>query len=82
MSNLADEIREHMHVHGSDDKHIGRVDRVVGEEIELATLDIETGLKHRYIPIDWVALIEGDKLVLSLTHDDAKARWTDAPRAR
>ena len=76
MSALATDIRPHMHVHGSDDKHLGRVDKVVDDRIELAKLDFETGFKHRYIPLDWVAVIEGDKIVLSLTHDEAKARWT------
>ena len=60
MSNLAADIREHMHVHSSDDQHIGRVDRVVGEKIELAKLDVSTGFKHRYIPLDWIAVIEGE----------------------
>ncbi len=77
MSALASDIREHMHVHSSDDQHIGRVDRVVGEKIELAKLDISTGFKHRYIPLDWIAVIEGDKIVLSLTGDEAKERWSD-----
>jgi hypothetical protein len=77
MSQLASEVREHMDVHSSDDKHIGRVDKVVGDKIELAKLDFSTGFKHRYIPLDWIAVIEGDKIVLSLTGDEAKERWTD-----
>jgi hypothetical protein len=78
MSHIAADVREHMHVHGSDDEHVGRVDHVVGDQIELAKLDIATGFKHRYIPLDWIAVIEGDKIVLSLTHDEVKARWADA----
>jgi hypothetical protein len=77
MTYLAADIREHMHVHSSDDHHIGRVDKVVGDKIELAKLDIATGFKHRYIPLEWIGVIEGDKIILSLTGDDAKARWTE-----
>ena len=47
--------KEHMHVHGSDDKHVGRVDPVEGDQIELAKLDVETGFRRRYIPLTWVA---------------------------
>ena len=71
-------IKEHMHVHSSDGKHVGRVDHVKGSQIELAKMDIETGFKHRYIPLDWVAS-GTDKVTLSLTHDQAEARWTDQP---
>ncbi len=77
MTNLVADIHEHMDVHSSDDQHVGRVDRVVGNKIELAKLDISTGFKHRYIPLDWVAVIEGEKVVLSLTGKEAKQRWTD-----
>ena len=70
-------IKEHMHVHSSDDKHVGRVDHVKGDKIELAKLDIETGFKHRYIPLAWVASITDDKVMLSKTHDAAEAEWKD-----
>ena len=70
-------IKEHMHVHGSDDKHVGRVDHVKGDKIELAKLDLETGFKHRYVPLAWVAKIADDKVMLSKTHDEAEALWTD-----
>ena len=32
-------IREHMEVVGSDGGHVGRVDHVIGQDIELAKLD-------------------------------------------
>ena len=70
-------IKEHMHVHSSDGKHVGRVDHVKGDKIELAKMDIETGFKHRYIPLDWVSSLDGDTLKLSLTHDAAEALWKD-----
>ncbi len=38
----AAEIREHMEVVGSDGKHVGRVDHIKGDSIELAKLDLAT----------------------------------------
>ena len=70
-------IKEHMHVHGSDDKHVGRIDHVKGDQIELAKLDLETGFKHRYIPLSWVSTITEDKVMLDKTHDEAEALWKD-----
>ena len=69
------EIREHMEVVGSDGKHVGRVDKVMGEEIELTKLDLASGLKHHLIPISWVAVVDDDTLRLNLTKDAAKAAW-------
>ena len=73
----ATRIREHMEVVGSDGKHVGKVDHVLGGEIELAKLDFGAGLKHHLIPISWVEDIEGDKLRLSKTSDAAKAEWRE-----
>ena len=36
-------IRDHMEVIGSDGGHVGRVDHVIGDEIELAKLDLGGG---------------------------------------
>jgi hypothetical protein len=74
--NTAD-IREHMHVHSSDGRHVGRVDHVKGDEIELAKLDLATMGKHRYIPLSWADTVEDDKLILSVTEDVAKAHWDE-----
>ena len=72
-------IKEHLEVVGSDGGHVGRVDHVIGGEIELAKLDLGGGFKHHLIPLEWVEYITDDKLHLSLTKDDAKARWTEKP---
>ncbi len=69
-------IREHMEVVGRDGGHVGRVDHVKGDEIELAKLDLGTGLQHRYLPTSLVDRIEEDKVFLSVTKDEAKDRWT------
>jgi hypothetical protein len=73
----ASQIREHMEVEGSDGKHVGRVDRVAGEEIELTKLDLGSGLKHHLIPMSWVDHIEDDTIRLNLTKDAAKAGWRE-----
>jgi hypothetical protein len=73
----ASQIREHMDVEGSDGKHVGRVDHVRGDEIELTKLDLSSGLKHHMIPLTWVDHIEGDTVRLNLTKDAAKAAWRE-----
>lgn len=68
-------IREHMEVVGSDGGHVGKVDHLMGDQIELAKLDIGSGLQHHMIPTSWVDRAEGDKLFLNITKDEAKDRW-------
>ena len=70
------EIREHMEVVGSDGKHVGRVDHVLGAEIELAKMDIAGMGKHHMIPLSWVDWVD-DKVHLNCTHDEAKDGWTE-----
>ncbi|MCE3289608.1 MAG: hypothetical protein K0R83_1620 [Caulobacter sp.] len=78
MTNTAS-IREHMEVIGSDDKHVGRVDHVVGTDIELAKLDIAGGFKHHMIPLSWVDFVDerSETVRLSLTAEAAKAAWRE-----
>jgi len=75
MQNIGD-IREQMEVLGSDGGHVGRVDHVRGSEIELAKLDLGSGLKHHMIPTSWVDHVD-DHVHLNLTKDEAKARWME-----
>ena len=70
-------IREHMEVVGSDGGHVGRVDHVVGQEIELAKLDLGAGLKHHLIPLTWVDDVIDDKVRLNITKEAAKAAWRE-----
>ena len=72
----ASQIREHLEVVGSDGGHVGRVDHVVGGEIELAKLDLTTMGKHRLVPLSWVDFVD-EKVHLSLPHEEAERRWTD-----
>ena len=73
------DIREHMEVVGSDGGHVGKVDHVMGNEIELSKLDIGSGLKHHMIPLTWIAQIADEKVQLNLTKDAAKAAWREKP---
>lgn len=72
-------LREHMEVVGADGGHVGKIDHLRGAEIELAKLDTQSGLKHHLIPLVWIDTIDGDTVRLSLTRDEAKARWTQKP---
>mgnify|MGYP001390862757 CR=1 FL=1 len=73
----ATEIREHMEVVGSDGGHVGKVDHVLGADIELSKMDLGSGFKHHLIPITWVESIQDDKVRLNLTKDAAKAAWRE-----
>jgi hypothetical protein len=69
-------ITEHMEVISSDDRHIGKVDHVLGTEIELSKWDVAGLGKHHLIPLSWVDWVD-EKVHLNLTHDEAKANWTE-----
>ncbi|HEY8616226.1 DUF2171 domain-containing protein [Phenylobacterium sp.] len=69
------DIHPHMEVIGSDGDHVGKVDHVVGDEIELAKFDLGAGLKHHMVPMSWVDRVEDDKVWLNRTKDAAKAAW-------
>jgi hypothetical protein len=68
------QIREHMEVVGSDGKHIGKIDHVRGNEIEL-TRALAVG-KHHFLPLSLVARVD-DKVRLSVTEDGAKDLWRE-----
>lgn len=70
------QIREHMHVHSSDGHHIGKVDHVKGDQIELAKMDLAAMGKHHYIPLSWIDHVDGGEVHLSITAEETKARWT------
>ncbi len=69
-------IREHLEVVGSDGEHVGRVDHVHRDMIELAKLDLAAGFKHHLIPLSWVERVD-EHVHLSLTRDEARARWQE-----
>ena len=69
-------INEHMEVVSADGHHVGRVDHVQGDQIELAKLDITTLGSHKMIPLSWVDWVD-EKVHLNLTKDQATDLWTD-----
>ncbi len=73
----ASQIEEHYEVVGSDGHHVGKVDHVIGDQIELAKMDVAAGFKHHVIPLSWATRVEESKVFLSLTADEAKAQWQE-----
>ena len=79
---LLGRIREHMEVAGSDDQHVGTVDKVAGDRIILTKSDPDSGGVHHSLSCAELDRIEGDKLILNCTADEAKQRWRDESRDR
>jgi hypothetical protein len=73
----AGSIRERMEVIGSDGSLVGRVEHVLGKDIELSRLDLAAGFKDHKIPMSWVDKIQDGKVCLTLTKDEAKARKSE-----
>jgi len=76
------QIREHMEVVGSDDEHVGTIDRVAGDRIILAKSDPESGGVHHSLSCSDVDRVEGDRVILDCSVDQAKQRWRDESRGR
>lgn len=70
----ASQIKEHMEVIGSDDQHVGKVDRVEGQRIKLARKDPSAGGQHHYIDVSKVSSVEGERVRLSCTAQQANAQ--------
>jgi hypothetical protein len=79
---LLGEIREHMEVVGDDNKHVGTVDRIAGDRIILTKSDPDSGGAHHSLSCAYIDHIEGDKVVLDCSADEAKNRWRDESRDR
>jgi len=77
---LLGKVEEHFEVLGSDGQHVGTVDHVRGDQIELTKTDKDAGGKHHYIPSSWLQTVEGNKVMLSKTADQAKQHWRDEAR--
>ena len=79
---LLGQIREHMEVVGKDDQHVGTVDRVAGDRLILAKSDPDSGGVHHSLSCADVERIDGDRVVLDCSAEDAKQRWRDDSRSR
>jgi hypothetical protein len=74
---LLAQIREHMEVVGSDDKPVGTVDRVITDRIVLAKSDPESGGAHHSLSCSDIDRVEGDRVILGCSADQARERWRD-----
>jgi hypothetical protein len=79
---LLGQIREHMEVIGSDEGHVGTVDRVAGDRIILAKSDPDSGGTHHSLSCADIDRVEGDRILLECSAEQAKQRWRDESRSR
>ena len=79
---LLGSIREHMEVVGSDDQHVGTVDKTAGDRIILTKSDPESGGAHHSLSCSDIDRVEGDKVILDCSADEARNRWRDESRSR
>ena len=72
---MAQKIREHMEVLGSDGQHVGLVDGLEGEDrIKLTKQDPEANGLHHFIPMDWVDHVDAHVHLKKSSHE-AKREW-------
>jgi hypothetical protein len=79
---LLGQIREHMEVVGNDDKHVGTVDKVAGDRVIFAKSDPDSGGVHHSLSCSEIDRVDGDKVVLDCSADQARNRWRDESRNR
>ena len=77
---LMSQIREHMEVVGNDKKHVGEIDRTAGDRIILTKSD--PGGVHHSLSCSDIDKVDGDKVILDCSADEAKSRWRDESRSR
>ena len=75
-------ISEKMEVIGSDKKHVGTVDKVMGDRVILTKSDQESGGVHHSLSCSDIERVEGDKVILDCSGDEARKRWRDESRSR
>ena len=79
---LLGQIREHMEVVGSDDDHVGTVDRTAGDRLILTKSDPESGGVHHSLSCADIDRVDGDRVILGCTAERARNRWRDESRGR
>lgn len=77
---MLDQVEEHAEVLGSDGQHVGKVDKVKGDRILLTKSDPDAGGHHHSIPSLWLQAVDGGRIVISKTADEAKRAWRDEDR--
>ncbi len=78
MLNHAGQIGEHMEVIGSDNQHVGTVDKVAGDQIKLTRKDQAANGKHHLISLDLVDSVEFNQVRLNQTADETRANWQES----
>ncbi len=71
------QIREHMPVHGSNNKQFATVDHVDGNYIKLTRNGSPDG-QHHWIPLDWVTRVDVHVHV-DRPGDQATREWLSSP---
>jgi hypothetical protein len=79
---LLDQIREHMEVVGKDNEHVGTVDCVRGDRLVLTKSNPESGGAHHSLSCADIDRVEGDRVILDCSAEDARRRWRDESRSR
>jgi hypothetical protein len=79
---LLGQIREHMEVVGNDDQHIGTVDKVAGDRVILTKSDADSGGAHHSLSCSNIERVEGDRVILDCSADQARNKWRDESRSR
>jgi len=79
---LLGQIREHMEVVGNDDEHVGTVDCVKGDRLILTKSDPDSGGVHHSLSCSDIDRIEGDRVILDCSAEQARNRWRDESRSR
>jgi len=79
---LLGQVREHMEVIGNDDEHVGTVDRAVSDRIILTKSDPEGGGAHHSLSCSDIEGLDGDRVVLECSAEEARQRWRDETRNR
>jgi hypothetical protein len=76
------QIREQMEVVGSDDQHVGTIDRVAGDRLILTKSDPAAGGTHHSLSCSELERVEDNRVILGATADQARQRWRDENRDR
>jgi len=72
------DIQDHMEVVGSDGKHVGTVDHMMGaDRVMLTKDDPKSGGVHHLISIDWVDFVDA-KVHLNKPSKKAMSEWQTA----
>ena len=79
---LLGKIREQMEVVGNDNEHVGTIDHVAGDRIILTKSDPESGGTHHSLMCTDIDSVEGDRVLLGCSAEEAKKRWRDENRDR